>query len=41
MSVEILVNATPGETRAALVEEGLVQELYVESRRRQIGRAHV
>ncbi|HEX5459318.1 MAG TPA: ribonuclease G [Steroidobacteraceae bacterium] len=35
MSVEILVNVTPGEIRAALVEDGLVQELYVERRRRR------
>ncbi|HEV7139183.1 MAG TPA: ribonuclease G [Steroidobacteraceae bacterium] len=35
MSVEILVNVGPGETRAALVEEGVVQELYVERRSRR------
>ena len=35
MSVEILINVAPGETRAALVEEGVVQELYVERRRRR------
>ena len=35
MSVEILVNVGAGETRAALVEEGVVQELYVERRRRR------
>ena len=35
MSVEILVNVAPGETRAALVEEGVVQELYVERRSRR------
>ncbi|MFZ0501449.1 MAG: ribonuclease G [Steroidobacteraceae bacterium] len=35
MSVEILVNVIPGETRAALVEDGVVQELYVERPRRR------
>ncbi len=35
MSIEILVNAGPGETRAVLVEEGVVQEIYVERRRRR------
>jgi ribonuclease G len=30
MSAEILVNVMPRETRAALVENGVVQELYVE-----------
>jgi ribonuclease G len=35
VSVEILVNAIPGETRAALVEDGVVQELYIERRRRR------
>ena len=35
MSVEILVNVIPGETRAALVEDGLVQELYIERPRRR------
>jgi ribonuclease G len=36
MSVEILVNVVPGETRAALVEDGVVQELHVERRRRRV-----
>ena len=35
MTVEILVNVGPGETRAALVEEGIVQELYIERRSRR------
>ena len=35
MTVEILVNVTPAETRAALVEEGVVQELHVERRSRR------
>jgi ribonuclease G len=35
VSVEILVNAAPGETRAALVEDGVVQEIYVERRGRR------
>lgn len=30
MSEEILINVTPRETRAALVENGIVQEVYVE-----------
>ena len=30
MSVEILVNATPRETRAAVLENGILQEIYVE-----------
>ena len=35
---EILVNAGPGETRAALVEDGIVQEIFIEraSRRRLV-----
>ena len=35
MSMEILVNVGPGETRAVLVEEGVVQEIYVERRGRR------
>ena len=35
MSVEILVNVAPAETRAALVEDGIVQELYVERSHRR------
>ncbi len=35
MSVEILVNIGLGETRAALVEEGVVHEVYVERRSRR------
>ena len=36
--IEILVNAGPGETRAALVEDGVVQELFIEhaGRRRHV-----
>src|SRR5690349_18399513 len=30
MSVEILINATPRETRAAVLENGVLQEIYVE-----------
>jgi len=30
MSLEILINATPRETRAALVENGVLQEIYIE-----------
>ncbi|MGH8134920.1 MAG: ribonuclease G [Steroidobacteraceae bacterium] len=35
MSVEILVNVTPRESRAALVEQGVVQELFVERANRR------
>jgi ribonuclease G len=35
VTVEILVNVGLGETRAALVEEGVVQEVYVERRSRR------
>ena len=35
MSVEILVNMTPRESRAAVVEQGVVQELYVERANRR------
>jgi ribonuclease G len=35
VTVEILVNVAPAETRAALVEEGVVQELHVERRSRR------
>jgi len=39
MTVEILVNATPRETRAAILENGVLQEIYVEraSRRGLVG----
>src|ERR1700739_2963308 len=30
MSIEILVNVAPRETRAAILENGVVQELYIE-----------
>ena len=30
MSEEILINVTPQETRVAIVEEGVVQELHIE-----------
>ncbi|MGH8209299.1 MAG: ribonuclease E/G, partial [Steroidobacteraceae bacterium] len=30
MSIEILVNVAPRETRAAVVENGVVQEIYIE-----------
>jgi ribonuclease G len=35
MTVEILINVTPQETRAAVVENGVLQELYIERARRQ------
>ena len=39
MSEEILINVTPRETRVALVENGMLQEVYVEraSRRGYVG----
>jgi ribonuclease G len=30
MSDEILINVTPQETRVAVVQQGVVQELYIE-----------
>ena len=30
MSIEILVNVAPRETRAAILENGVVQEIYIE-----------
>src|SRR5690606_8439832 len=30
MSVEILINATPRETRVAMTDQGLLQEIYIE-----------
>ena len=30
MSIEFLINFTPQETRVAVVEQGVVQELHVE-----------
>ncbi len=35
MSVDILVNVTPRESRAAVVEQGVVQELYIERANRR------
>jgi ribonuclease G len=35
MSEEILVNVTPRETRAALLEDGILQEIYIERTRRR------
>lgn len=34
MNAEILINASPLETRVALIEQGLLQEIYVERRRK-------
>ena len=34
MSAEILINVTPMETRVALIEQGLLQEIYIERHRR-------
>jgi ribonuclease G len=35
MSVEILINASPSETRVALVEQGLLQQIYIERNNRR------
>jgi len=35
MSEEILINVTPWETRAALLENGVLQEIYIERTRRR------
>ena len=35
MSAELLVNVTPRETRVAVIENGVVQELFVERASRQ------
>jgi ribonuclease G len=35
MSIEILANVTPSENRAAVVEQGVVQELYIERTNRR------
>jgi ribonuclease G len=35
MNQEILINVTPRETRAALVEDGVLQEIYIERTRRK------
>src|SRR5690606_29945987 len=34
MSAEILINVTPMETRVALIEQGLLQEIYIERHKR-------
>ena len=52
MSEEILINVTPQETRVAVIENGVMQELHVERTAarglvgnvymgKEIGRAHV
>jgi len=35
VTAEILINTTPMETRVALVEQGLLQEFYIERRNRK------
>ena len=35
MSIEILVNVEPRETRASIVENGVLQEIYVEQTSRR------
>ena len=35
MSEEILINITPMETRVAVVENGVLQEVYIERTRRR------
>ncbi|TRW50453.1 ribonuclease G [Aliidiomarina halalkaliphila] len=43
MSAEILINVTPSETRVALVENGILQEIHIErqSRRGLVGNVYV
>ncbi len=40
MSEEILINVTPVETRVALVENGMLQEAYIERASRESCVAH-
>ena len=42
MSEDILINVTPRETRVAVVENGMLQELHIEraSRRGVVGNIH-
>ena len=35
MSEEILINVTPQETRVAMVENGVLQEVYIERTRKR------
>ena len=35
MSKEILINVTPQETRVAILENGVLQELYIERSRKK------
>ena len=35
MSEEILINVTPQETRVAVVENGMLQEVYIERTRKR------
>ena len=35
MSVEILINTSPSETRVALIEQGLLQQIYIERNNRR------
>ncbi|MEY3660995.1 MAG: Ribonuclease, partial [Pseudomonadota bacterium] len=35
MSVEILINVSPSETRVALIEQGLLQQIYIERNNRR------
>ena len=43
MSAEILINVTPSETRVALVENGILQEVHIErqARRGLVGNVYV
>ena len=41
MSAELLINVTPRETRVAIAEQGMVQELHIERASRRGGVGHV
>lgn len=43
MSVEILINSSPSETRVALTEQGLLQEIYIErnNKRGPVGNIYI
>ncbi|MFN3901906.1 MAG: Rne/Rng family ribonuclease, partial [Alishewanella aestuarii] len=43
MSAELLINVTPTETRVALIENGVLQELHIErqARRGLVGNIYV
>ena len=41
MSEEILINSTPVQTRVALVESGVLQEIYVERSSHTVSYTHL